>query len=252
MKKTPISLVLSGGGARGFAHLGVVKALLEHQYEIQEIVGTSAGAIAGAMIASGHSPEEALRILMDSKALGFKNFNWDRLGFFNLSPLQKIIVQHTPNQFELLKIPLTVTTTNLEKGKPQHFSTGEIALPVMASSCIPILFKPIEIDGQLHVDGGILNNFPVENLKLNQTLKVGVFLGTLNRENIKKFGRLKLAATCLNLAMSQQIPAKKRMCNLFIEPPLSDFGVLAWQEAEAIFEIGYSTAIDAIQKQNSM
>ena len=160
-----IGIVLSGGGIRGIAHLGVLKALKDKGVKISMITGTSAGAIAGALFANGVDPYEALTIFQKTKLFRFLKPAFRLPALLNLEtayPLFKTYLPH--DSFEHLKIPLMVTATNFNEGKLVYFSEGDLIRKVLASGCIPGVFNPILIDGKYHVDGGVLNNFPIEPL----------------------------------------------------------------------------------------
>ncbi|MBP6385228.1 MAG: patatin-like phospholipase family protein, partial [Pseudarcicella sp.] len=160
-----IGLVLSGGGARGIAHLGVLKAIQEKGIKIDGISGCSAGSIAGAMFAAGYSPEHILEIVVSANTLKAMRPSWNRSGLLKMKKLEEEYLKYIPhNDFEKLQIPLTVNATDIEAGEIIYFSKGEIIKPVMASCCIPGLFEPIVYQKKTFVDGGVLNNMPVSPL----------------------------------------------------------------------------------------
>lgn len=161
-----IGLVLSGGGIRGIAHLGVLKALKEKNIAITHITGTSAGAIAGALYANQVDPYDALKIFQNTRLLRLLKLAFGKPALLNLESSYKLFREYLPHDsFEQLKIPLTITATNFNNGKLAYFSHGEnLIKKVLASCCIPGVFTPIVIDDNFYVDGGVLNNFPVEPL----------------------------------------------------------------------------------------
>ena len=160
-----IGLVLSGGGARGLSHVGVLLALEELKIPIHAVSGTSAGALVGALYACGVKPDDMVKKIQDQRFLGLNNINFYGMGIFNHNTLTKFVKNHVVcNSFEELKIKLYVTVTNIELGEYEVFSSGEILKPVTASAAVPILFNPVIINGKPYLDGGIMNNFPIEPL----------------------------------------------------------------------------------------
>ena len=153
MDTTPryrLGLVLSGGGARGFAHIGVVQAMYEAGLRPDIISGTSAGSIVGAMIAAGHTPEECLNFFLGMIMNGME----ERLAEF----------LHVKT-FEELKIPLVITASDINGAVPVHFEKGELLPCIIASCSIPVVFTPREIDHVDYVDGGVFMNLPVRPIR---------------------------------------------------------------------------------------
>ncbi len=155
-------LVLSGGGARGFAHIGVLKAAELMGFRADVVAGTSMGAIVGALHAAGKTADEILAIargvtwrdIIDLSPLGGGLLKGDRLAAF--------LSLHLPKTFEELQKPLAVTTTDIESGQQVIHTRGDLIGAVRASSCFPGAFEPVELDGRILMDGGIVNNLPVE------------------------------------------------------------------------------------------
>ncbi|RRN76134.1 patatin, partial [Pseudoxanthomonas sp. SGD-10] len=165
-KNKKVGLVLSGGGIRGIAHLGILKAFKDKNIPLYHITGTSAGAIAGALYANQVDPYEALQIFQNTKLLKLLKLAVGKPGLLNLESAYGLFKQYIPHDsFEALSIKLTITATNFNNGKLQYFNGGDqLIKKILASSCIPGVFNPIYIDHNLYVDGGVLNNFPVEPL----------------------------------------------------------------------------------------
>jgi NTE family protein len=159
-------LVLSGGGARGISHLGVIKALEEFNVKIDCLAGTSAGAITGALYSYGYKPDEIVKMIADTSLAKTLRLAWTWTGLLKLDGLQKIILKYIPeNSFEALKIPMTFAATEIRKGRIEYFSRGELAPVILASCCVPAVFEPVTINGGMYVDGGILDNLPVKGIQ---------------------------------------------------------------------------------------
>ncbi len=170
-----VGLALSGGGARGFAHFGVLKALEELGVQVDMVSGTSAGSVVGAFHACGYAVDDAKSLASQTNLFKviWPAFSWK--GVFSMSRSEDIFKKHFPkDDFSATKIPLYVTATNLNTGNPDVFSKGEMIKPMMASCCIPFIFDPIKIDQNVYVDGGLVNNLPVEAIREHCDIVIGV------------------------------------------------------------------------------
>jgi len=165
-KKYKLGIALSGGGVRGFAHLGVIKALKEKGIEANIYSGTSAGSISGVLLASGYSPKEAFDLMKDKGFLKYSKARLPAEGFFCLEGLRKELMKVLKvKKLEKLQIPLIVAATNLNKGIVEYFDKGPIEKIVLASASIPILYEPVHYKSYQYVDGGVLDNLPIFPLK---------------------------------------------------------------------------------------
>ena len=241
-----IGLVLSGGGARGFAHLGFLKVLEELQVKPYAISGVSSGAIFGALYAYGKSPDEILALAKKYSYFGISNLLWRKEGLFSMETIRKILTENIPeNSFEALKIPLYVNATDFLHNKTIFFSSGELINPLIASASFPVLFEPVQIENSKLVDGGLLDNLPVEPLVDLCDKIIGSHVNRL--ENITdiniKFSKAVMIERCFHLAIANSVYSKVRFCDIFIEPRLTSFGLLRMKNIEQIFEIGYQTAL---------
>jgi len=127
--KYKTGLVLSGGGSRGFAHLGAIKALAEKGIKPDIISGTSAGTVAGSLIADGHSPEEIFEQQTQKKFLAYTNFNYFRKGLLNFKNLRKVLAEvYTVKNIEDLQIPFYACAANLNEGKAEYFNSGNLLM----------------------------------------------------------------------------------------------------------------------------
>lgn len=244
MKK--FGYVLSGGGARGFAHLGLLKLLEELQIRPSAIAGTSAGAIVAVLYAAGKGPEEILGIMKNNSYFGWGNLLWNKSGFFSMSILQKLLKETVvKDDFDALKIPLFIAATDLNKGESVIFSQGELFQPVIASASVPVVFEPVFIDDKILVDGGLLNNFPVEPLIPICDVIIGSYVNRME-DGISKtsvFRSFNIIERCFHLAIANSVYSKVNKCDVFIEAPLHAFDMFDVKQADNIFEIGYQTAL---------
>lgn len=165
-KKPIIALVLGSGGARGYAHIGVIEALEQANIHPDLIVGTSAGSIVGVLYASGLTSQELTDIALNLSPTDVRDFTLNKKGFFEGKKVENFIndkVNYTPLQS--LKIPMYVVATELKEGKKVVFNYGNTGQAVRASISIPSMFVPTEIAGEEYVDGGLVSPVPVEVAK---------------------------------------------------------------------------------------
>ena len=234
-----VNLVLSGGGARGIAHLGIIKALTTIGIRIKAISGVSTGAVAGALIAAGYSPDDALKIFVENKLMyqirpGFN------AGLFRLTKWEEILKKCIPaNSFEALNIPLTINATDIGECKTVYFSSGELILPLLASCSIPGVFEPIIFRKRQYVDGGVLNNLPVEPFKKEKAKLIASHVNPIAIEK-KITSASQILERSVHLSLRDETEARKKHAHLVLEPEeLAKFQVFDLSEAKDIFQIGY-------------
>lgn len=244
-----VGLVLSGGGARGYAHLGVLKALNELGIFPDIISGTSAGAIAGAMYADGYTPMQILKILGKNSRLDFLKLTVPRDGLLKMSGMTKLLGDSLrAKTFEELKIPLVVTATNLNLGKIEYFSSGELLTPVIASASIPVIFTPVEMNGCKYVDGGVMDNMPVGPVEKKCRILIGSYVNELG-ESDNFSSLIGIAERSFHLSIVKDLSAKRKRLDIFINPPgLSEFNAFDQAKAAEIFRSGYRAARTAVEE----
>lgn len=167
MEQKKIGLALSGGAARGFAHLGVIKVLREHDIPIDFIAGTSAGSFAGAALASGLSVDEIIKMSRKISWFAMTGFSFSPMGLLSNASMGAFVNQHFPvKRFEDLKIPFAAIACDLETGKEVVLKeTGDLATAIRASCAIPGVFVPVVIDKKKLIDGGVISPVPTKAVK---------------------------------------------------------------------------------------
>ncbi|MEM6845696.1 MAG: patatin-like phospholipase family protein [Bacteroidota bacterium] len=242
-KRQTIGLVLSGGGARGIAHLGVLKVLDELGIEIGAIAGSSSGAIAGALYASGYSPDEILQIINETNFFRLIRPAISKTGLLKMDSAEWLYNKYlSHNSFENLRIPLTINATDLCQGRTVYFSEGELIRPLMASTCIPVMFEPISVQGKLFVDGGLLNNFPAEALVSICDNIIGSHCNPID-DTFEVINMRTMLERSFLLTINANSYARRNYCDLFIEPPLlKTYHIFDLGKADEIFQIGYDYA----------
>ncbi|MGD0340812.1 MAG: patatin-like phospholipase family protein [Bacteroidales bacterium] len=246
-EKYNVGLVLSGGGARGFAHLGVLQALNEAGIFPDIISGTSAGALAGVLYCDGNSPKEILKIMRTNSRLDYMRPTLPRDGLLQISGVVKILETHLrAKKFEELKIPLVVTATDLNHGKAVYFSKGDLITPVIASSSIPVLFKPVIINNIYYVDGGVLDNLPIKPIENKCRMIIGSFVNPIGYEESTS-GLIKIAVRTFMLDQTKEAEGKSGRFDLFIAPDeLKNFSILDIDKAEDLFKVGYRVTCEKL------
>jgi NTE family protein len=248
-KQYKIGLVLSGGGARGFAHLGVIQALNDAGIFPNVISGTSAGALVGVLYADGYSTEEIMKLLNSGSRLDFMRPAMPREGLLQINGIIKILkAALRAKNFEDLKIPMFVTATDLNNGKAVYFSSGDIFEPVIASASIPVLFQPVKIDDISYVDGGVLDNLPLKPIEKMCRILIGSFVNPVGYME-KISGLISIAERTFMLSMSKEIYEKSKKFDLFIAPlELRNYKILDPEKAHELFEIGYKATNEKLKE----
>ena len=248
-KQYNTGLVLSGGGARGFAHLGVIQALNEAGIFPDVISGTSAGALVGVLYADGHSPQEILKMMNVGSRLDFMRPAMPREGLLQINGILKILKTClNAKTFEELKIPLFVTATDLNDGRAVYFSKGDLFCPVIASASIPVLFQPVKIDDISYVDGGVLDNLPIRPIENKCTILIGSFVNPVGY--IEKIsGLINIAERTFMLSISKEISEKAKKFDLFIAPAeLRNYKILDPEKSTELFELGYNATKEKLKE----
>ena len=244
-----VGLALSGGGARGMVHVGVLHALIESGIPVDVVSGTSAGSIVGSLYAAGYSPEEILAFIKDQNLIRFFGLRFPRKGFARHAFLRKQLIKYLPaNNFENLKIPLSVTVANLNTGLPESFTEGPLIDLVVASSSIPVLFEPVRIGDAIYVDGGLLMNLPASPIRQVCDALIGVNLvpriSVPDTELSSVFG---IGGRCFDLAALNNIRPELAMCDIVLEPvEISKFSRFSISNIEQMYEIGYRETLGKI------
>ena len=248
-EKFKIGLVLSGGGTRGFAHLGVIEALNEAGIYPDIISGTSAGALAGVLYADGYTPREILKLMNPGSRLDYMRPALPREGLLQIGGIMKILKSNLrAKTFEELKIPLYVSATDLNNGKAKYFSEGELLDPVMASASIPVLFQPVIINNICYVDGGVLDNLPLRPIEKKCRFLIGSFVNPVGY--IEKIsGLIGIAERTFMLSMSKEIGEKAKRFDLLVSPQeLMNYRILDPEKSEELFSVGYNATKEKLKK----
>jgi len=240
-----LGMVLSGGGARGVAQIGILKALTEQGVEVEVLAGASAGAIVAALYAAGYSGEEMLDFFVEKNPLRFSKLSMVKPGIFDTEKVVGGFLEYFPdNSFEALDKPIFLAATDIVDGRPEIFASGPLIPAILASASTPLVFAPTEIDGHWYSDGGITNNFPVEPLLGHCDLILGVYATPLRRIQEKDLrSSLSVSMRAFEIGMYYSSKRKFHQCDLLLCPTeLSRFGTFDAKHFEEIMRVGYRTA----------
>lgn len=239
--------MLSGGGARGCSHIGVIQALSELGIPISAISGTSAGAIIGLLHAAGLSPQEMVEQIEKQHFLKVTNFNLKGNGLFKSKTIIDFLKSSlSVSKFEELNTQLFVTATNLEDGVITVFNSGDFLKPVAASAAIPLIFEPVIIRDKPYLDGGILNNFPVEPLENICDVIIGSNVSSWP-ENHKTWSTFKVVQRSFQLAIGSNLDEKTKKCDVIIDPPIGHFSAFTKSKINELVSLGYE---ETMKKSN--
>lgn len=244
-----IGLVLSGGGMRGAAHIGVIRALEEHQISPTHIAGSSAGAIVGSLYAYGYSWEEILKFFNEVQLLSIRKYALNKPGFIDAEKFHEDFKNYLKDDdFSFLKKRLYVTATNILSGRLKIFEKGELIKPVLASAAFPGLFAPVKIKSSYYIDGGALNNFPLEPLRKKCDRVIGVYVDGFDVLKIKDLKHShNVVERVFRIKSVLENQHKFAECDLMISPAeLNAFGTFDKKNIDAIVEIGYHAAKEAL------
>ncbi len=267
-----VGLVLSGGGAKGLAHIGALKVIEESGVKIDYIGGSSMGAIIGALYASGYSANQLDSLFHDinfniliqdqvprsAKTFYEKEdtekyaitlpFDGFKVSFpsglskgQNIYNLVSRLTLHLGNirEFKNLPIPFFCVAANIETGEQVILDSGSLAKAVSASSAIPTVFSPVRIDGKLLTDGGVANNYPIEELKrrgADIVIGVDVQDSLVDREQLKSV--FEILTQISNFRTISEMRQKIKMTDLYIKPDISDFNILSFDRGSSIIDSG--------------
>lgn len=285
-KDVKIGLVLSGGGAKGLAHIGVLKTIDSLGIKIDHIAGTSMGAVIGSLYASGYSGKELEDIFRNidfEKLIGddlprasktfyerensekyaisipFNNFKIQLpsaisrgQNVFNLFSKLTLHVSDT-EEFKNLPIPFFCIATNVETGKPVILERGSLAQAIAASGAFPSLFQPVVINDQILIDGGVVNNYPIDELRakgMDIIIGVDVQDDLSTRENLKSAPKILLQIN--NYRTIKDMVEKAKKTDIYIKPDIKGFTVVSFDEGAQIIKRGEAAAIKNLEKLKNL
>ena len=216
---TTLGIALSGGGAKGFSHIGVLMAFDRCGLKPDIMSGVSAGSIAAVLYGAGLTPNDMIQCFTEASSLGdFTEWAIPREGFLKLDRFGRLLERWLPVKYlEELNIPAVVCATDLDHGKSIGWSKGEIVPRVLASCSIPIVFNPQTINGVNYVDGGVLRNLPAWAIRSYCKTLYGSNCSPLRHKFTGKKTLLDIAFRSYHLMIKANIAQDLRLCNYVIQ-----------------------------------
>jgi NTE family protein len=248
-----IGLALSGGAARGIAHVGVLRALEENAIPIDAIAGASAGALIGGAYAAGLSIAQLEAMARKFRWRHISRFSFSRLGLQSNAPMEKFLRNSLPvTRFEELRIPFAALATDLQTGTAVVFrDQGDLTIAIRASNCLPAFYVPVrDSEGRLLVDGGLVANLPISYTRdLGADIVIAVDVGADGARFMDRprtaLGVMTQVFVAVERIVSDQ---EKEKADLIITPKV---GHIRWDEtrrAEEFLKIGYETTRESIDQ----
>lgn len=242
-----LGIVLSGGGSRGLAHAGVLRALAEEGIAPDAISGSSAGALVGALHAAGYETGDILHFFDEATPFRLSRLALGKPGFIDSEKIAPELRRWFPDDsFEALGKPLFVTGTDLITGRLEIWSSGPLIHPLLASSSVPFVFAPTAWNGRLYADGGIVDNFPVAPLLGHCDVVIGVYASPIQRAADRSLGSsFAVSQRAIEIAMYHASRRKFHRLHLVLSPPeLREFSTFDTRRHARIAEIGYRAALE--------
>lgn len=235
-----IGLALGGGAVLGAAHIGVLRAIDENSLKIRYVSGTSIGAFVGALYAFGLNWEKIKSLAANINWMDLSSITLSRYGLLSNEKLGDFLIEHIGDvNIEDSPIPLAIISTNITTGEKVTLTKGSVANAVMASTCIPGVFRPIEINGSMLVDGGIVENVPVKTAAdLGAEFIIGVDLNAKHTFD-KPEGIIDVLLNSFHFLMQQTDKLQTKSANVLIKPDLNKFNWTSMNQINDLIDQGY-------------
>ncbi len=240
-----IGLVLSGGGFRGIAQIGVIRAMEEAGIKATHVAGTSAGAIIGSLYAGGYSYQEILKFVKGVNLFSISKYAVSKPGFVDTEKFYEDFKRLFPeDNFSALEIPMSITATNIVNGSLKVFTSGPLIRPILASAAFPGVFTPVNLGNEYYIDGGTLNNFPVDLLRSKCDKIIGVYVNPFLKIRIEDMKySYQVLERAYQIRAASTSTDKFKDCDLLITPEgIQKFGTFSQKAAELVFDLGYQSA----------
>lgn len=250
-KDTSVGFALSGGGAKGFSHIGVLMAFERSGIKPDILAGVSAGSIAGVLYGAGLRPTDIIKCFTDSsKFADFAEWALPKEGFLKLDRFGRLLEEWLPVRYlEELKIPTVVCATDFDHGKSVGWSKGEIVPRVLASCSIPIIFNPQKINGVHYVDGGVLHNLPAWAIRPYCKTLYGCNCSPLRKATEGSKTVMDIAYRTFHLMSKANTPQDIRLCDHLIQVyDISHVSIFELSSLQKGVMAGYEAAMKVLDK----
>lgn len=242
------ALSLSGGGARGIFHAGFLQALDEANLKPEAIAGASMGAIVGAFYAAGVSPREMLKAIKTPDLMHFRSWIGLKGGIGSMAVMrEQLLTTIGFDNFDQLSIPLTVSVTNINTGKSELITSGNLIDAVVASASIPVVFAPVKIGDQYYLDGGLTLNMPINCLEKTGRLIIGLHCNYLGEDDVKYDSLWPIIERSLRIVVNNTMSDQMEACDLYVSSKkMQNYHTFDFEKANEIFDIGYASGLQKI------
>ncbi|WP_369902919.1 patatin-like phospholipase family protein [Bacillus manliponensis] len=249
MKTPKIGLALGSGGAKGFAHVGVIKVLREANIPIHMIAGSSMGALVGTFYAAGCNVERLYHLAAVFKRKYYLDFTIPKMGFIAGKRIKDMIKMFTYNRnLEELDIPVAVVATDILNGEKVVFTDGSIADAVRASIAIPGIFVPEKVNGRLLVDGGVIDRIPVSVVKeMGADIVIAVDVSPI-KVNGEVTSIYDVIMQSIEIMQHELVVNRQIASDLMMRPAVEQFSSRAFTNIDEIIAVGENEAKNHIQK----
>lgn len=244
-----VGIALSGGSARGYAHVGVLKALNEQGIQPAIISGTSMGAVVGVLYAAGYSPGGIEKILIEETFSRMTGFSWRRTGLYKLEKMKVALGKYiSTDDFSALKKPFYIGLSNLNDGCREVKNHGPLFDYLIASCSVPGIFAPIVLDEVNYVDGGLLCNLPASAIREKCKYLIGSHVNFPGKKDVFT-GPKGILERSINLAITQNSRPEMEICDFLVDPPeMQNYSLFDFSKIEEIIEVGYQYTLKMIEK----
>ncbi len=245
-----IGVAFSGGGARGFAHAGAPQALEELGVRPSVVAGVSAGAVIAALYSAGVRPADMIEAFAEVKFSTCCELALGGGGVFKIDKFIKILEDKLGGyrNIEDLPIPTHICATDFDHDRVRDFTSGELAPRIGASCSIPILFKPMNIDGVNYVDGGVLRNLPAWAIRQHCRHLIGINCSPMGDDEPRMGSIIDVAQHTYKLVTKHNVKADAAMCDLVVETrDIAHYRVFNMREINKVYRSGYDAMMRAAE-----
>lgn len=243
-KPYDIGLALGGGGAKGFSHIGAIKALEDRGLRPHVVAGVSAGSVVGALYCDGYSPDEIEDIFASISYRDMVGLRFPTTSLLTMDPFLELLKKHLrAKRFEDLDTPLVIVATDLDRAKRKEFVSGNLLQAISASCTIPVVFPPVQINGTNYVDGGVLQNFPASVLRQKCEQLIGINVTPMVSSSYRKT-LVGIALQSFSLMAKSNSFEDRKLCDLLIEiEDVDPYKIYDIRHRKQIIDIGYQSAL---------
>ncbi|HKK77356.1 MAG TPA: patatin-like phospholipase family protein [Saprospiraceae bacterium] len=246
-----IGLALGGGAVLGAAHIGAIRAIKEFDLEVEAISGTSIGAFIGALFSCGNDFSQIEDIALDLSWTDISGFSLSKFGLFSNDKIRDFLADVIGKEatFDDIGIPLFIVATNITSGEKKVLKSGDLADAVMASTCLPGIYKPIEIDGELYVDGGVVENVPISPLQEAGYSPIIAIDLNATQSYDRPGSMVDVLVNSFHFMMKTAAKEQTQDADILIQPDLSAFNYVDSSQTEELIKTGYEETRKVLEER---